>query len=84
MEKNFKDAEVTFDVDLIQLAPRIVIELIVALIISLLILYLSLIQTPKEELVFILGSFSIVAIRLMPNVSRITQSLQKIKFLLLI
>ena len=79
-KKISRDAEVTFDVDLIQLAPRIVIELIVALIISLLILYLSLIQTPKEELVFILGSFSIVAIRLMPNVSRITQSLQKIKF----
>jgi ABC-type bacteriocin/lantibiotic exporter with double-glycine peptidase domain len=79
-KKISRDAKVTFDVDLIQLAPKIAIELIVALIISLLILYLSLMQTPKEELIFILGSFSIVAIRLMPNVSRITQSLQKIKF----
>lgn len=45
-----------------------------------LIFYLSFKNTPKEDLVFILGSFSIIAIRLMPIASRITQSLQKIKY----
>ena len=51
-----------------------------AALIFLLIFYLSFLSVPKEEFIFVLGSFSIVAIRLMPSVSRITQSLQKIKF----
>ena len=79
-DKILRDSKLTFNVELIQQAPRIAIELIVALLIFFLIFYLSLLNTPKEELIFVLGSFSIVAIRLMPSVSRITQSLQKIKF----
>ena len=79
-KKILADSKLTFKVELIQQGPRIVIELLVAALIFLLIFYLSFLSVPKEEFIFVLGSFSIVAIRLMPSVSRITQSLQKIKF----
>ena len=79
-KKILKDSKLTFHVELIQQLPRIIIELLVAGLIFMLIFYLSFKNTPKEDLVFILGSFSIIAIRLMPIASRITQSLQKIKY----
>lgn len=79
-KKILTDSKLTFKVELIQQGPRIVIELLVAALIFLLIFYLSFLSVAKEEFIFVLGSFSIVAIRLMPSVSRITQSLQKIKF----
>lgn len=79
-KKILTDSKLTFKVEMIQQWPKIVIELLVAALIFMLIFYLSFLGAPKEDFVFILGSFSIVAIRLMPSASRITQSLQKINF----
>jgi ABC-type bacteriocin/lantibiotic exporter with double-glycine peptidase domain len=79
-KKVLADSKLTFNVELIQQFPRIVIELFVAGLIFMIIFYLTFLGAPKEDFVFILGSFSIVAIRLMPIASRITQSLQKIKY----
>jgi ATP-binding cassette, subfamily B, bacterial PglK len=79
-KKILTDSKLTFKVEMIQQWPKIVIELLVAALIFMLIFYLSFLGAPKEDFVFVLGSFSIVAIRLMPSASRITQSLQKINF----
>lgn len=79
-KKILTDSKLTFNVELIQQFPRIVIELFVAGLIFMLIFYLTFLGASKEDFVFMLGSFSIVAIRLMPIASRITQSLQKIKY----
>lgn len=79
-KKILVDSKLTFNVELIQQLPRVVIEILVAGLIFILILYLSFLDTSKKDFIFILGSFSIVSIRLMPIASRITQSLQKIKY----
>ena len=75
-----EDAKLTFRLEIIQQAPKITLELLVSLMIFLLIVYLSMQNTAKEELIFILASFSIVALRLMPSISRISQNFQKVKF----
>ena len=74
-----EDAKLTFRLEIIQQAPKITLELLVSLMIFLLIVYLSMQNTAKEELIFILASFSIVALRLMPSISRISQNFQKVK-----
>ena len=58
-KKVLADSKLTFNVELIQQFPRIVIELFVAGLIFMIIFYLTFLGAPKEDFVFILGSYAI-------------------------
>ena len=73
-------SKIIFKIEIVQQLPRIIVEILVAFIILTLIYYLTYKNISSEELIVTLSAFSIIAIRLMPSISRILTYIQKIKY----
>lgn len=80
VEKTIEYIKIVFKLEILQQLPKIIVELLVAVIIFALIFYLTIKQISHEKLLLTLGSFSIISIRLMPSISRILTFIQKIKY----
>lgn len=63
-----------------QQTPKLIFEVCLILIVTILFFYMSYYNYSKEKYLFILTSLSVVSLRLIPALTRITASLQRLKF----
>ena len=74
-------AEIDKKFGIIQNLPRILFEIVLILLISGILVFLEFYQYEPEKNILILSSFSVVAIRLVPSISRIIASFQRLNML---
>jgi ABC-type multidrug transport system fused ATPase/permease subunit len=74
-------AEIDKKFSMIQNLPRLIFEIILITLISGILVYLELLQYQSEKNIIILSSFSIVAIRLVPSITKVISSIQRLTML---
>ncbi len=67
-------------INIFQQTPKLIFEVCLILIITILFFYMNNFNYTKEEYLFILTSLSVISLRLIPALTRIVGSLQRLKF----
>lgn len=67
-------------INIFQQTPKLIFEVCLILIITVLFFYMNNFNYPKEQYLFILTALSVISLRLIPSLTRIVANLQRLKF----